>query len=154
MASGLAVLGILAGLVLACVPGVPGAVVALLALVAWATLGPGVPPSAMLLGVMFALTGALAQAVAPLWAIRAVSGSAGAATGAVVGVAIGLLVPLPLVSLGLGCLGAGVGALVAGPGLRSRVGALGVGCASLVVAVGVDLLAVLGIAAILGALAA
>jgi len=141
------------GLIGALVPGFPGSAVALLGLVAFAGITgfEVVPPPALMLAALIVGAATLAQLAAPLFASRAVGGTAGAATGAALGAAVGTMVPLP----GAGWLAALVGALLLGTVasregvVRMLKGAFGTagGC---VVAVGADLLGVFAVAAVLG----
>ncbi|MCB9662689.1 MAG: hypothetical protein H6732_01140 [Alphaproteobacteria bacterium] len=147
----LALAGLLAGLLLAFVPGVPGALVALLGLAAYALLGWGAPVGWGPLGVatLFAVAGTAAQAFAPLAGVRAVSAASGAASGAALGGVLGVLVPVPLVQLLPGTVGALGGTVVGGGRLLSRL-AVPLAIVPLLGAVVlVDLLAVLGIGAVL-----
>jgi uncharacterized protein YqgC (DUF456 family) len=143
------VLGAIAGLV----PGFPGCAVALLGLVAFASLTDFavVPPGALLFAAGITGVGAVGQLGAPIATSRALGGSAGAATGAAVGAAVGALIPLP----GASWVGAVLGAVTLGlvasrkellAWVRGAVGAAG-GC---LVGIAADELAVLGIAAVLG----
>jgi uncharacterized protein YqgC (DUF456 family) len=140
------------GGVAAFVPGFPGSAVALIGLVAFAGLTDFriVDEYALLVGALVCLGSTLAQIASPAVASRAAGGTAGAASGAAIGAVLGALVPLPGAAFFGGVAGSVVlGVLFSREGvvnaLRGMIGALG-GCA---VAIAVDLLAVLGIAAIL-----
>lgn len=144
--------GIGLGALVALVPGLPGGAVALLGLVAFAAMSDFVvvPESALVVAALVALAGWAGQILAPVSASRAVGGSAGAATGAAVGAALGSVVPLPFVAWG----GAVIGALTLGLiGSRRKLlgwlrGVMGTtsGCG---LSIAADLLAVLGVAAVL-----
>ena len=134
------------------VPGFPGAAVAFLGVVAFSALTDFaiVPREGVVLAGGLALVAAVAQLLGPALASRALAGTAGAATGALVGAALGLLVPVAGVGYGLAVLGAMIGGAVASregvvAWLRGVSGAAG-GCC---LAAAVDALAVLGCAAIL-----
>jgi uncharacterized protein YqgC (DUF456 family) len=148
----LASLGLVLGLLGALVPGFPGAAVALSGVAAYAALTgfEVVTEDALLLAALLALAGGFAQGLAPVWGLRLLSRASGAATGAAAGAALGLLSPLPLGAIVLGTLGSLVGIVVGRGGFASRVAALGGVVGAVTVAVVVDLLAVLGIGAVLG----
>ena len=145
--------GIGLGAVSAFVPGFPGCAVALLGLVAFAALtqftivGPGALSCAALVTVI----GALGQVAAPVASGRAAGGTAGVASGATLGAVVGAFVPLP----GAAWLGAVAGAAVFGflwsRGAFTRWvrGVVGVGGGCLY-GVALDLVAVLGVGAVLG----
>ncbi|MEQ1504797.1 MAG: hypothetical protein ABMB14_21350 [Myxococcota bacterium] len=145
--------GLVLGGIASLVPGFPGCAVALLGLVAFASLTGFeiVDPVALLVATGITVVGAVAQLTGPVSASRAFGGSAGAATGAALGAAFGALIPAP----GASWIAAIASAVVVG-GLASR-GALGGwvrgvlgtsgGC---LVSVAADGLAVLGIGAVLG----
>ncbi len=144
--------GLLLGGVSAFVPGFPGSAVALLGLVAFAGLTDFsiVNSEALILATLIALAGAVGQIAAPMVASRAAGGTAGVATGAALGAALGALIPLPGASWGGALIGATVLGIVGSregflKTLRGLVGTAG-GCA---VAVGADLVSVLGIGAVL-----
>lgn len=147
----LAIGGLLAGLLVALVPGLPGAAVALVGVAALAVASGGelVPGEALLLATLIAGASGVVQVLAPAWGIRSASSATGAATGAVVFGVLGLLSPLPLIAM----VGAGIGALlglVVGRGgflarLKAPLGVL----PTLVIAVLVDVVAVCGIGAVL-----
>jgi uncharacterized protein YqgC (DUF456 family) len=144
--------GIVLGGLAAFIPGFPGSAIALVGLVAFAALTDFaiVPPQALVVAALIASAGAVAQVLSPMVASRVAGGTAGAATGAAVGAVFGLLIPFPGVtfvtalmgSLAGGILGSREGVLRS---LRGVVGTAG-GCAIAVLA---DLLAVLGVAAVL-----
>lgn len=160
MAGVLAALLLLIGSVLAFVPGLPGALVAYAGLVVYAAMVPGVPDGALAVGAAVAILGTVAQLAAPVVAARAVTSSVGAASGALAAsivasvVAAPLAIAAPWLVVAAGSAGAVLGALVRGPGVLPRVGALATGCVALAVAIGVDLLAVLAVGAVLGAVSA
>lgn len=147
-----ALAGITLGGAAALIPGFPGSAVALLGLVAFAGMTDFavVDERALVVGALICVASAVAQVASPAIAGRAAGGTAGAATGAAVGGALGALVPLPGASFGAGLVGAVLlGVVFSREGViktvRGMVGAAS-GCA---LAVAVDLLAVLAIAAIL-----
>ncbi len=148
----LATLGLLVGLLMAPIPGLSGAVVACLGVACLAVLSGWtvVPPAALLVVALLALASGVAQGLAPVWGVRSVSSATGAATGAVVFGALGLLVPLPFVALGTGTLGAVVGAFVGGGSLGARVAVPAALVPGLTAAVLADAVAVFGIAAVVG----
>ncbi len=140
------------GGIAAFVPGFPGSAVALIGLVAFAGLTDFaiVNEYALLVGALICLGSTVAQIASPAVASRAAGGTAGAASGAAIGAVVGAFIPLPGASFGGGVLGAVLlGVLFSREGvvnaLRGIGGAIG-GCA---LAIAVDLLAVLGMAAIL-----
>lgn len=144
--------GLILGGLASFVPGFPGAAVALLGLVAFAGLTgfEGLSPEALAVATLVALAGSFGQLMAPVLTSRAAGGAAGAATGAALGAIAGALLPVPGLALALSAVGAVVlGVLGAKESwlqaLRGMVGAGG-GCA---VAVLADLVAVVGLAAIL-----
>jgi uncharacterized protein YqgC (DUF456 family) len=148
-----ALAGIGLGAVAAFVPGFPGCAVALLGLVAFAGLTDFevVGPSALALAGLVTVVGAVGQVAAPVATGRAAGGTAGVATGAMLGAIAGALVPLPAAAW----LGSVAGAALLGfwwsrgaftAWLRGVVGTGG-GCLYGVV---LDLLAVLGVGAVLG----
>ena len=153
LAWGCAVVGLVLGCGGALVPGFPGCAVALLGVVAFAGLTGFeiVTPPALVVAALVTAAGAIGQLSGPVVSSRAFGGSAGAATGAAIGAAFCSLIPLPGVAWG----GALVGALTLGllasrrevvGWLRGVLGTAG-GC---LVSIGIDLLAVLGVAAVLG----
>lgn len=147
----LAIVGLCAGLLLALVPGAPGALAALLGLAAYALLGWGEPVGAGALGLatLFALVGTSGQALVPLAGVRLVSRAPGAASGAAAGGALAALLPVPLLVWVPGTLGAVAGTVVGRGRLLSRL-AVPLAVVPLVgLAVLLDLLAVLGVAAVL-----
>jgi len=144
--------GLVLGGVSAFVPGFPGSAVALLGLLAFAGLTDFsiVTSEALILATLIALAGALGQIAAPAVSSRAAGGTAGVATGAALGAALGALIPLPGASWGAGILGGLLLGIVGSregflKTIRGMIGTAG-GC---VVAVAVDLVSVLGIAAVL-----
>lgn len=144
--------GIMLGGLAAMVPGFPGCAVAFLGLAAFAGLTDFsiVTREALLLAALFTLVGAVAQLAGPALGSRALAGTAGAATGAILGACIGLFIPVPGVGYGLAVLGALIGGATlsrerALAWLRGVVGTAG-GCC---VAAAIDALAVLSCAAIL-----
>lgn len=149
-----ALLGLGLGMGLALIPGVPGATVALLGLVAFAGLTgfDVVGEPQLLLAATVAVIAAVVQGLSPVFTSRAWGGSAGAATGAVVGAVVGSVVPLP----GLGWLLSVAGALVLGVwGARHEPVAYGkgvsgaaVGCVSGAAVDAVGVLAIGGILAV------
>lgn len=153
----LATLGMLFGLVLTLVPGVPGCAVVFLGVAGLHAASDGAlpPPPALGLSAGITLVGCVAQGLAPVWGTRAVTTSTGAATGAMLGVALTAWAPLPLAALLGGGVGGVLGALVRADGWTQRVGGvlggLAGGCGGLVLAVALDALAVLALAAVLGA---
>lgn len=134
------------------VPGFPGCVVAFLGLAAFAGITDFaiITREGLVLAGGLTVVGALGQLAGPALASRALSGSAGAATGAVIGACLGLFVPVPGVGYGLALAGAALGGVVGSDRrvvawLKGVVGAAG-GCC---VAAAVDGLGVLGCAAVL-----
>jgi len=147
-----ALTGIVLGGAAVLVPGFPGCAVAFLGLAAFAGLTDFaiVTREALVLAGGVTVVGALGQLAGPALASRALSGSAGAATGAVIGACVGLFIPVPGIGYGLAVLGAALGGLVGVDRrvlawLKGVVGAAG-GCC---VAAAIDGLAVLGCAAVL-----
>ncbi len=143
---------IVLGGIAAFVPGFPGSAVALIGLVAFAGLTDFaiVDEYALLVGALICLGSTVAQIASPAVASRAAGGTAGAASGAAIGAVLGSLIPFPGAAFGGGLLGAALlGLAFSREGvvnaLRGIVGAAG-GCA---LAIAVDLLAVLGMGAIL-----
>jgi uncharacterized protein YqgC (DUF456 family) len=144
--------GVVLGGAAVLVPGFPGCAVAFLGLVAFAGLTDFaiVTREALILAGGITLVGAVAQLAGPALASRALAGTAGAATGAVIGACVGVVIPVPGLGYGLAVLGAAIGGATASrrhviAWLRGTVGAAG-GCC---VAAAVDALAVLGCAAVL-----
>jgi uncharacterized protein YqgC (DUF456 family) len=141
------------GAVASFVPGFPGCAIALLGLVAFAGLTEFrvVGPSALALAGLMTVVGAFGQVAAPVATGRAAGGTAGVATGAMLGAVAGAVVPLPASSW----LGAVLGAALLGffwsrgAFLRWLRGVVGTGGGCLYGIV-LDLLAVLGVGAVLG----
>ncbi len=148
-----ALAGLGLGAIAALVPGFPGCAVALLGLVSFAALTDFrvVGPGALACGALLTVVGTVGQIAAPVATGRAAGGTAGVATGAMLGAVAGAAIPLP----GASWLGAVLGAALLGLfGSRGAVvgwvrGVVGTGGGCLYGAV-VDLLAVLGIGAVLG----
>jgi len=148
----LAIGGLGLGFGLALVPGMPGAVIALLGVASLAALSDWtvVTPEALLLATVLAAISGVVQAMAPAWGIRSVSTATGAATGAVVFGALGLLAPIPLVPMLLAAIGAVLGGIVGGGSFLSRLWVpLGV-VPALGIAVLADVVAVCAIGGVLG----
>ncbi|TVQ92787.1 MAG: DUF456 family protein [Deltaproteobacteria bacterium] len=144
--------GILLGLAAAAIPGFPGCAVAFLGLVAFAGLTDFavVTREALVLAALCCVVGGVAQLFGPALGSRALAGSAGAATGAVIGACLGLFIPVPGVGYGLAVAGAVALGVVSArkevlAWMRGVVGAAG-GCC---ISAGIDALAVLCCAAIL-----
>lgn len=145
--------GLVLGAAAALVPGFPGCAVALLGLVAFAALTDFrvVGPWALALAGLVTVAGSVGQVLAPVATGRAAGGTAGVASGATLGAIGGALLPLP----GAAWLGAVIGGVTLGllwsrgafvGWVRGAVGTAG-GCLYGAV---IDLLAVLGVGAILG----
>jgi uncharacterized protein YqgC (DUF456 family) len=145
--------GFVLGGIGALVPGFPGSAVALLGLVAFAgltdmrTVGPG----ALVLATLVVVAGSVGQLAGPVAGGRAAGGAAGAATGAALGAAAGAFVPLPGAAWVTAVLGATLVGFLGSRGelvgwVRGVVGTTA-GC---FVGVAADLVAVLGVAAVLG----
>jgi hypothetical protein len=147
----IASLGLTFGVLGACIPGFPGAIVALLGVAAFAALTGFsiVTADALRLAALLALAGGVAQRLAPIWGSRASADASGAATGAAAGATLGLISPLPLGAIVFGTIGSALGAPFGPARLVARVAALGGLVATALIAVLVDLLAVLGIGAVL-----
>ena len=144
--------GLVLGGVASLVPGFPGCAVALLGVCAFAGMTEFriVTREALVVAALLALGGAMAQLASPMIASRAAGGTAGAATGAALGAVVGAFLPFPGAPYFVSVLGAVIlGLLTSREGvlraIRGVVGAAG-GC---FVAVAVDFVAVLGIAAVL-----
>lgn len=144
--------GLVAGVLLAFVPGVSGAMVAFAALCVAACLQGGVPVDALVVAGLCAGAGGLAQAAGAVWATRWVSSSPGAATGAALGAAMLTAAPAPIVPMMGGALGALVGAWTTRSTLRAKLAASIAVVPVMLGAMVADLLATLGVGAVLGVL--
>ncbi len=137
----------------ALIPGFPGSAVALLGLVAYAGLTDmrSVGPAALVLAACIVVVGSFGQLAGPVAGGRAAGGTAGAATGAALGAAAGAFVPLPGAAWACAVLGSALVGFLGSRGelvgwVRGVIGTAG-GC---LVGVLADLVAVLGVAAVLG----
>ena len=155
MAELCAVTGLVLGVLATVVPGFPGCAIAVLGVAAYAGMTDFavVTREATVLAGFIGLCGIGAQLAAPVASTRAAGGTAGAASGAALGALTGAMVAMPGVSLVAAVFGALVLGVAGSKGvgvigrLRGSVGAAG-GC---MVAMLADLVAVVGVAAVLGA---